>query len=439
MTGTKRYCVIGGGRIGLPISVRLCEEGSEVIVLEKDRERVSMINGGLAPFHEEGMEEGLRLSLGKGLISATYDSDAIAKCNVIISAIGTGISDDGVPEIESIKSLVDLLSPNLKKGDLVILKTTLPIGTTEEIASLLSDSSRLVLEEELFVAFSPERIVEGKAMQELRTLPKIVGGVGQKSTELASEVMSVLGGRIIQVSDSKTAEMCKLMDNAYRMTRFGFSSDVALVSSINGVDAFEAIRAANLDYPRNSIPLPSVGVSGYCLSKDPYYLEASGRGIWEERGFHSTWVNARISADYQLRVAIDALRSKLGSFDGATVVVGGLTYKENVDDTRDSHGMDIAERLSAENAIVRVWEPNIKSAVDVPFENFDSHDSLIGADALIITVPHDQFIEWSKYPEGVSKMKRKIIFDGWGIIGEGFPEDAIVMGTGRYIPGMNSW
>ena len=144
--------------------------------------------------------------------------------------------------------MVNLLSPNLKSGDLVVLKTTLPIGATEEIASLLAKNSGLSLDEELFVAFSPERIVEGKAMEELRSLPKIVGGIGPNSADRACEAMGILGGRVIRVSDSRTAEMCKLMDNAYRMTRFGFSSDIALVSSINGIDAFEAIEAANLDY-----------------------------------------------------------------------------------------------------------------------------------------------------------------------------------------------
>ena len=330
--------------------------------------------------------------------------------------------------------MVNLLSPNLKSGDLVVLKTTLPIGTTEEIASLLAKNSGLSLDEELFVAFSPERIVEGKAMEELRSLPKIVGGIGPNSADRACEAMGILGGRVIRVSDSKTAEMCKLMDNAYRMTRFGFSSDIALVSSINGIDAFEAIEAANLDYPRNSIPLPSVGVSGYCLSKDPYYLEASGGDIWANRGFSSTWITARRAADYQLDVAIEALKGELGEIGGSVIVIGGVSYKENVDDARNSHGLELAQRLSSDGANIRIWEPNTVEIEDSKFDIYSESDCLVGADALIITVPHDQFIAWGEDPTNLEKMGRKIIYDGWGIIGKGFPDSSVTMGTGKYIP-----
>ena len=241
-----------------------------VRILDIDMDRCSMINRAESPFFEEGMQEALEIAVKGGFLDANTDPSFISECGVVISAIGTTISDDGEPDVKSVNNLAKTICEYLQPEALFILKTTLPIGSTNKIANIIAEKSGLVLEESLFVAFSPERIVEGKAMEELRSLPKIVGGIGSKSTERACKFMKNFGGRVIQVANSETAEMCKLIDNAYRMTRFGFSSDVALVASQYEIDAYEAIRASNLDYKRNDIPLPSVGVSGYCLTKDPH-------------------------------------------------------------------------------------------------------------------------------------------------------------------------
>ena len=226
----------------------------------------------------------------------------------------------------------------------------------------------------------------------------------------------------------------KLIDNAYRMTRFGFSSDVALVASQNGINAYEAINASNLDYERNNIPLPSVGVSGYCLTKDPHYLEASGGDIWEKRGFNSTWINARKSADYQLEHAIEEMSRSLGGVSGKIIVIAGLTYKENVDDTRESHGVHLCNRFLELGAKVRSWEPNLSKIGIQDVENFHDESCLNGADGVIFTVPHKEFIEWKDNPVGVKEMRYGLIFDGWGIIEkEQLPDKISLIGTGKGI------
>jgi len=432
MRSADSVCVIGAGRIGLPISVSLAQKGMSVRVLDIDENRCSMINNAESPFFEEGMQKALEIAVKGGFLEANSDPSFISECDVVISAIGTGISEDGEPDVKSVNNLAKMICNHLQSEALFILKTTLPIGSTKKIANVLAERSGLVLEESLFVAFSPERIVEGKAMEELRSLPKIVGGVGSKSTERASEFMSKFGGRVIKVANSETAEMCKLIDNAYRMTRFGFSSDVALVASQHGIDAYEAIRASNLDYKRNDVPLPSVGVSGYCLTKDPHYLEASGGGIWEKRGFGSTWINARKAADYQLDHAIETLEEQLNGLDGKVLVVAGLTYKEDVDDTRQSHGVYLSERLSELGAEVRAWEPNIAKGPIFGLENFHNESCLADSDGVIFTVPHSEFIVWSKEPAGIETMRNSVIFDGWGIFEhEKLPEGTTLMGTGR--------
>jgi len=424
--------VIGGGRIGLPISVRLSEVGCLVDILEIDENRVSTINSSTSPFFEEGMQKSLSQGVQGGRLRATTEPKVMSECNIIISAIGTGINDDGSPEIGSIESLVGLISPNLRKGDLLILKTTLPIGTTERVAAMLSESSGLELDRELLVAFCPERIVEGKAMFELATLPKIVGGVGENSTKRAGEVMELFGGEVIEVSNSRTSEMCKLLDNAYRMTRFGFSADVAAVAQRTGINAFEAIKAANKGYSRNDIPLPSIGVSGYCLTKDPYYLDSSAQSFWKQRGFPSTWIAARMAADLQTQEAVRILREEFDdSLGDKIIVVAGVTYKEDVDDTRLSHGREIISALSPLCSEVRIWDPlAAEETVDgLPVQRNPS--PVIGSDCLLFTVPHGDFVSWSENPKECYQMRTRLIFDGWGIFSDNTELEGVkVIGTG---------
>ena len=432
MSDELRICVIGAGRIGLPISVSLAVKGIKVVSLELDSRRCKEINNSEAPFFEEGMDEALSEAVDNGMLFATDDYSIIAGCNVIISAIGTEISEDGVPDVSSVDSMVAAISPHLRAGDLFLLKTTLPIGSTSQIGIKLSKASNLELDEELFVAFSPERIVEGRAMEELRTLPKIVGGVGAKSSIRACQIMEIFGGRVIEVSDSSTAELCKLIDNSYRMTRFGFSADVAAVSWRNGIDAYEAINAANQDYPRNDVPLPSVGVSGYCLTKDPYYLSAASPEVWSSRGFESTWITARKAGDWQVQEAKDRV---LDFFEndpkGKKAIIAGATYKEEVDDIRMSHGIELARMLGDSGMDVEFWDP-IFSGTEIGGIAVHCDSGCIrGADIVIFTVPHSEFIKWASKPHGLELMNRQVIFDGWGIIGDDFPETCKVMGTGK--------
>ena len=432
MSEWNRFCVIGAGRIGLPISVRLSEVGCSVRILEVNEERVLEINSSRAPFFEEGMQESLSAGVGNGTLEATSDQSVISDCNVIISAIGTGINDDGTPDIDSLEDLVEMLATFLSNGDLLILKTTLPIGTTERISKMLSKRTGLKLDDELMVAFCPERIVEGKAMHELATLPKIVGGIGEKSADRASSVMGLFGGNVVRVSNSRTAEMCKLLDNAYRMTRFGFSADVASVAWRNGIDAFEAIEASNRDYERNNIPLPSVGVSGYCLTKDPYYLDAGAKNLWSSRDFPSTWINARHAADWQINEAIERISDELpaGGAD-SKIVVAGVTYKEDVDDIRMSHGVEIGEKLIERGYEVNWWDPVTSMDEISGLTVSDGPECLAGSDLLIITVPHLEFLKWSETAEELEIMRTKIIFDGWGVFNN-FERDGVrYIGTGR--------
>jgi len=428
----KTQClVIGAGRIGLPISVSLALAGHEVTILEKNPNRVKMINLGEAPFYEKGMSSGLKKMIIEGRLHASTDLNQICNKNVIVSAIGTGLNENGSPNLNSIDELVNLLSDNFPKGGLLILKTTLPIGMTEIIANKLSHKTGFKLDEEIFVAFSPERIVEGKAMYELKKLPKIVGGIGPNSTRIAKEFVSSLGGRVVEVSNARTAEMCKLLDNSYRMTRFGFAADVAAVAVENEINAYEAIKAANFDYPRNNIPLPSIGVSGYCLTKDPYYLDKAAPDVWKERGFASTWITARKAADLQVDYAFNFIKDHFGdSLNKKSILLAGITYKEDVDDSRLSHGRILLQKFLKEGCEISIWDPRTSEDYIEDIKIIRNNPPL-DIDCMIITVPHLEFIKWSNDKKYLDFKRNTLIFDGWGIIEDDGDGRIILSGTGR--------
>jgi nucleotide sugar dehydrogenase len=416
-----RVVVIGGGRIGLPMAVTAALSGHQVTVLEQDPARAAAITAAQAPFEEPEMQEGLSKAVAAGDLAASLDISSVSAAQVVLCAIGTGISAEDVPDISGLEAVVAGLGQYLTVGVLVVFKTTLPIGTTATMADRMTQSSGLKLDSELRVCFSPERIVEGKAMQEMRELPKIVGGIGPQSQAAGLEFYSTIGGELVPVSDSQTAELCKLMDNSWRMTRFGFASDVATLARWNGIDAYEAIQAANRDYPRNAIPLPSVGVSGYCLTKDPRYLEAAGREGFATRGFPSTWMAARRAADHHLEQAVTYICSWLeqNSKQGR-VVIAGLTYKEDVADTRESHGIELSRMLQEQGCEVVGWDPQLGDCEESGVQVFaEPEPALEGADMVVFTVPHSDFKALSTDVERLvallSHMRTRAIFDGWGI------------------------
>lgn len=431
MDGSKQCLVIGAGRIGLPISVSLALAGHNVTILERDESRVEMINQGESPFFEEGMDIALKEMIKGRKLNASISTKEISNNEVIISAIGTTINEDGSPNLNAIDELVKLLAEEFPKNGLLILKTTLPMGTTDIIAQKLSKLTGFKLDDEIFVAFSPERIVEGRAMDELKNLPKIIGGIGPKSTMKAKEIISTLGGSVVEVSNAKTAEMCKLLDNSYRMTRFGFSADVAAVAVENGIDAYEAINAANFEYSRNNIPLPSIGVSGYCLTKDPYYLDKAATNIWTERGFPSTWITARRAADLQVDYSFETIRKYFNyKLKDKTILIAGITYKEDVDDSRLSHGRILLEKFMKEDCKIHIWDPRASDdfieGIEIIRENVP-----LDIDCMIITVPHREFIKWAEEGKYLQFERGTLIFDGWGLINSQNGEKVIVTGTGK--------
>ena len=416
-------CVIGLGTIGLPLALVLAKSNHRVIGVDTN----AVILNGIRYYQNKTNnveKELLERYLDKQFFITNDLADALVNAEIAFIAIGTGISPNGVPDLSNLFNLVNqiCLNPANVKGKLFVLKSTLPVGTTREIASLIERATGLQCGFNFYLAFCPERVLGNKAIHEMEFLPKVIGGMNKTSSEKAALIYESIGGKIIVVESPEAAELIKLMDNAYRQTMFAFSNDFALLAENYGINATQLVKLANDSYPRNSIPLPSPGVSGYCLTKDPLYLEIAFKEIANKRGFSSVWYSARKSNDYMPLHMIELLNRclvNLGkNLKDANVMVCGISYKENTDDTRHSHGVQIATALREGGANVYIWDPRV-SDHNLGFQRVENPMEVIGSiDALVFTIKHDEFIKLNN--DGsilcmIEKMRTPIIIDGWGM------------------------
>jgi len=416
-------CVIGLGKIGLPLALLLAKAGHRVIGLDADSRTLHRIRNN--NLNSSILEKSLlEQFLGERFFTTEDSHAALSESEVVFIAIGTSICADGTPELSNLFELVEEIcaNPDEVKGKTFVLKSTLPVGTTRKISSLIEEKTGLRCGADFFLAFCPERVLGNKALSEMASLPKIIGGMDKASSEKSARIYKTIGGKLIIVDRPETAELIKLVDNAYRQTLFAFANDLALLAEQYKINAHELIRAANDSYPRNNIPLPSAGVSGYCLTKDPLYLEVAFKEIASKRGFSSLWFWARKTNDYMPIHVIDLLRQKLvmvgKNIKDSNILVCGITYKENTDDIRASHGLEIAARLSKEGANVSLWDPHVHKR-DLEFQVVDDPKEVLEIlDALVFTVKHDEFVQLNDDDAIIdifSKMRTPIIVDGWGI------------------------
>lgn len=264
----RSVCMIGMGYVGLTLAVAMAEAGFRIHGVETNAETVACIDAGKAPFREAGLDQQLAALRNAGAITVSPDWPAPGACNVYIVTVGTPLANgDKVTNLESIKTVTRRLVENLRPGNMVILRSTVRVGVSRSIVKAALDQTGVSYD----LAFCPERTLEGKALQELRTLPQIVGGVNHASSIRAAQLFNYLTPTTIRVSDLETAEMIKLINNTQRDLMFAFANEVAEICDTLGVSAPEVIEAGNVGYPRGSMPQPGP-VGGPCLEKDPYIL-----------------------------------------------------------------------------------------------------------------------------------------------------------------------
>ena len=414
-----KICIFGLGRIGLPITLVCADSGYNVVGVDTNKRLVNSLNEGKTVFNEQGLDELLTKHLNKNFFPKYQGEDiasVIKQAEYIILAVGTGFAKyPDKPDLSTLYSVIGQLIANGLGGKTIILRVTLPIGTSDDVKDFIEKKTGLKEGKDFWFSFVPERIMEGKAIMEERSLPQIVGTYNDDGFEKVRSFFERIGGKIIRVSNPRTAEFVKLIDNSWRNTQFAFANELAFLAEENDIDVMESIKSANLGYKRNEIPCPGP-VSGYCLGKDPYLLESSFERVARRRGFNSMWYYGRRANDWLFEKVVEEIKGK-------KVLVAGLSFKDNIDDYRFSHGLEIIRGILNKGCSVLVYDPfldkNLYTKLPREISDnvvvFHSFEKALSEDfdTIIIATKHKEFKE-----ESVKKLIKELpdsveIIDLW--------------------------
>ena len=445
----RHVVVLGLGYVGLTLALVMADLGFRVTGVDTDADVVAGLREGRSHVHEQGLPELLRRTVGAGFTPTTTLPD---DGDVFIVAVGTPVRDGdvlagrvGAPDLGALAAAVDAVGDAMRPGALVVLRSTVPVGTTTGfVGPRLRERSGLRPGLDFHLVFAPERTAEGSALRELRSLPQLIGGLTPESVEAAAAVFRELSPVIVRTSSAEVAELAKLTNNAYRDLTFAFANQVAQLGDDLEVDAFEAIRAANQGYSRGRVPLPSPGVGGPCLSKDPLILAGSARDEQAAAGSLMTVarrVNSAMPARVARRVA-DALATRTGApAAGLRVVVAGLAFKGEPEtaDLRDSPGVDVALALQGHGLDVVGTDPvattEAIAALGLAAATLDA--AVDGASALLLLNDHRTHRTLDLTELRSRMAATALLFDGWGLYRAA---DVLAAGFDGYLSyGVTAW
>jgi UDP-N-acetyl-D-mannosaminuronic acid dehydrogenase len=368
--------IIGCGRVGLPLALSFADRGLRTLGVENDPERLSAVRQARMPFGEPGAQEALERVTAAGTISWSDRIADAARAEHIVITLGTPSFSHIEIDISDIRSALDDLLPVLTAGHALILRSTIAPGTTDFVAGYLAKQRDFAIGEDIFVAHVPERIAAGRFMEEIVSLPCIVGGAGPRSGEVAGRLFEVFGAPIRQTTPIQ-AELAKIWTNILRYTMFALPNRLMMECEAAGANVFEVIDLINRDYPRGGMAQPGF-TAGTCLRKDFAFSEerspAPGMLLAVSRVHESVPL-----------FLVEGLKRRLGSLDGRKVAVLGLAFKADTDDERDSLAHKLVRLLERELADVAVHDP----LVQTPTQSFD--DAVLDADAVVIATNHSAF------------------------------------------------
>ena len=350
--------VVGAGKMGLPLAAQFASHGWGVIAVDVQQAVVDSINEGRSHVAEEpGLAELVADAHAAGRLRATTDGTAAARdADVVVLIVPVMLDEAKQPDYGFMDSAVGSIAPGVHPGSLVIFETTLPVGDTRgRFTPQLETASGLTADEDLFVAFSPERLYSGAALRNLATYPKLVGGVGPSSTARAAAFYdSVLDAEIVAMSNAEAAEFCKLADTTYRDVNIALANEFARYAERAGVDIHEVIAAAN-SQPYSHIHQPGIGVGGHCIPVYPHFLLSRAPEL-------EIVARSRRTNDGQVGRAIAAIAEELGGLAGAPVLVLGLTYRHGVHELAYSRAVPLIADLAAAGAVVSAYDPLLTDA-----------------------------------------------------------------------------
>ena len=347
-----KVAVIGLGYVGLPLSSLLAVK-NDVVGFDVDSGKIKSIQKGNIPIREPGLENYLKSAISSGKLNVTADPSGIKYADVKIITVGTPYDEKtDFIDYSQLEGSLNLVIPYLKPMDVLILKSTVPPGTTMGMVKSRIESLGFRVPEDIGLVFSPERMIEGQAISDFQSLPKIIGASDDRSFGITKQILNELGGKIVRVSNPETAETVKMVDNYSRYVFLGLVNELALACEKIGVDVLEVIKSAKEDYPRNSgLLLPGPGVGGSCLNKDPFIL----RGIMRTSGLELEMVRSSSTINTMIPNHVADLVSRYRSSGLVTIL--GVAFKGDTDDIRFTPSFTIRDDLISKGFSVRMVDP----------------------------------------------------------------------------------
>jgi UDP-N-acetyl-D-mannosaminuronic acid dehydrogenase len=368
--------IIGLGRVGLPLALSFADRGLDVLGIDKDPERLRSVRAGTMPFQETGTQELLDRVTAGGRLELSDSVPDAARARSVVITLGTPSFSHIEIDMRDIRAALDDLLPVLEPGHALILRSTIAPGTTEFVAGYLAKRRGFEVGTEVFVAHAPERIAAGRFVEEIGTLPCIIGGVGERSGEEVARLFEVFGAPIVQTTPVQ-AELAKIWTNILRYTEFALPNLLMMDCEQHGANVFDVIDLINRDYPRGGIAQPGL-TAGTCLRKDFTFSE--------ERSAAPGMLLAvsRVNESVPLFL-VEGMKRRLDGLSGRKVAVLGLSFKRDTDDERDSLSHKLIRMLERELADVAVCDP----VVATPTQSFE--DAVRDAAAVVVATNHSAF------------------------------------------------
>jgi UDP-N-acetyl-D-glucosamine dehydrogenase len=388
-----RIGIIGLGYVGLPLAVEFAKAGFEVTGFDVDLAKVDAINKGHSYIGDVSNED-VSAASKAGKLSATADMARLHDMDAIDICVPTPLRKTRDPDLSYVVLAVAAVRAQLRVGQLVILESTTYPGTTDEVVQPALEESGLKAGKDFHLAFSPERVDPGNVTHTTRSIPKVVGGVNEASTELAAELYASIISTIVPVSSTQVAEMVKLLENTFRAVNIGLVNEIALMSHRMNIDVWEVIEAASTK-PFGFMPFyPGPGLGGHCIPIDPFYLSWKAR----QNGFECRFIelaghiNGSMPAFVVERVG-EALNSQRKPINGSRIHVFGVAYKKDVSDMRESPALDVIELLHRRGAVLSYTDPHVPTLDHggLALTSVPERDAAKGIDCAVVCTNHTVF------------------------------------------------
>ncbi|WP_292375915.1 nucleotide sugar dehydrogenase [Methanosarcina sp. UBA411] len=398
----SKICVLGQGYIGLPTALLFANNGHEVVGIDVNKRVVDTLKAGKMPFEEKGFQELLDGAIAKKAFRA---ESLVEEADVFLVAVPTPFDTElRMADLKYVVSACEMIVPHLKKGNLVIIESTIPPNTCEKNIKQILEKSTLKMCEDFYVSHCPERAIPGNTLHEMVYNDRVIGGVNEESTQLTADLYSSFVKGNLHLTTSTTAEMIKLMENTFRDVNIALANEFAQIADDYGIDVWKAIEIAN-KHPRVNILKPGPGVGGHCIAIDPWFLT-------ENANNSSLIMMSRQINDSMPQYVLKMVKEMLAHVENPTITAFGVAYKGDIADTRATPAKKFIKLAEKEGFKVKIYDPFVK---EWSYPVLGLEEAVEGSDCIVVLTDHSEFREMDP-KEFCKRLKNLKIIDTRNVI-----------------------